>query len=200
MQLFALPTGVLATLLLSFIASTTGSPIPEGSDVPRYKCNTIPGIQTSYPEHQFVTSNPSNAAIDGKLVYVPTRIGIPENLPPVPLVIYSSTIPPYTNILKATLKGTALYVQSWSTPAKVADTGIKGLSAVYYQGGLDPIRRIGTTGAFHVTMGCDIKGKMRNELWPTEGRFCVRAGLKPELQLMIKSTGYIQRKQTHQPK
>lgn len=183
MQFFAVPAGILATLLFSGI--TAASPFPQDG---RGRC-TIPSLpQFNYPEHELMTYNLSNPTVDGKLVYLPVRIGIPENPPPSPLVIYSTSIPADTNLLKATLRNKALYNKFSSTPAKVVASERKGLSAVVYQGGLT---RSGKSGAFKVIKGCDNRGHARQELWPATGRFCVRTGRrKPELEVMIKSVRY----------
>jgi len=123
---------------------------------------------------------------------MPIIFGIPESPPPIPLVIYSPTVPEGNHILNATLKGTRLYNQfSSSRPARVAASERNGLSAVYFQSGPQPA---GTIGAFHVIAGCDIKGNRRQELWPAKGQFCVRTGKwKPSLEIMIKYDSYVQR-------
>ncbi|KAF8446664.1 hypothetical protein BGX38DRAFT_1271038 [Terfezia claveryi] len=76
---------------------------------------------------------------------------------PTPLVIYYPTVPEHTNILKATLKNTALYNQFSSSPARVVASESKGLSAVYYQSGSNPAGKTG--GCFPCHHGRVIRGK-----------------------------------------
>lgn len=144
-----------------------------------------------------MTSNPANSTVDNRYVYLPSRIGIPESPPPAPLVIYGSktAIPTDTSIFKGTLQTTALYTQYFSAPAKTADyTTPAGLSSVFFQsaGTMSPIKRAVRTGSFKVVQGCDGTGRARQEFWPTEGKFCVRSGWKPELELLIKTAAYVE--------
>ena len=126
---------------------------------------------------------------------MPILFGIPERPIFTPLVIYPSTAPTDTNVLKATLKQKQLFNQFSRIPAKVvAVPDRNGLFKVYFRtNGLVGVPD-DTTGAFYVIQGqCGPGNLNSDELRSGLGNFCIITSGTTSATVHIKTDEYDER-------